>query len=202
MEDYKKYATTFEQVWAAMAKTDKQIAESNARMDRTDKQIAETTANIDKYFAELKETRKEVGGLSKSYGMHAETYFFESLKKTKKFGGITYDYVEDDVKNTILIPNGQRIDAQFDIVMSNGDSVAIIEVKSRVKQDDVKNLVHKKLADFKNLFLQYENYKFYLGIAGFTYENEAEEEALSSGVGILKISGENVEIVDDHLIVY
>ena len=213
MEDYKKYATTFEQVWAAMAKTDKQIAESNARMDRTDKKMAkdsakfekqmvEFAARMDKNLAELKETRKEVGGLSKSYGMHAESYFFQSLKKSKQFGGIIYDCVDNDIKSSLRLPNREMIDAQFDIVMSNGDCVAIIEIKNRVQKDDVKNLVNKKLNDFKNLFLQYSNYKIYLGIAGFAYDKNAEEEALNTGVGILKLSGDNVEILDEHLKVY
>ena len=219
-----KYAKSFAEVWAALdrsaarmeehsALTDKKIAEYVARMKEqsaltdqqiaeTNRKVAETTANIDKYIAELNETRKEVGGLGKSYGMHAESYFFESLKKSRIFGGITYDIVGNDFKSTLRMPDGERIDAQFDIVMSNGDSVAIIEVKSKVKQDDVKKLVNKKLGDFKKLFLQYSGYKFYLGVAGFSYDTNAEQEAIKNGVGILKLSGENVEIEDEHLLAY
>ena len=206
IKEIENYNQDFASVWAAMDRTEKQmaenakqIAESNARMD---KQIAETNASIKEFLESIKETRKEVKGLSKSYGMHAESYFFESLKKTKQFGGITFDYVDDDLKNTRLMPNGKRLDGQFDIVMENGDSIAIIEVKSRVEKIDVIELVNKKLSNFKNLFLQYTNYKIYLGIAGFAFEKSAEKEALKSGVGILKLSGENIEIQDKHLVVY
>jgi len=181
MKSIDKYAKTFEEVWAAM--------------DRTDEQIAELTASI-------KETRKEVGGLSKSYGMHAESYFFESLKRTKQFGGINYNYVGDDIKGTFSMPNGEVVDGQFDIVMHNGDSVVIIEVKSKVKREDVKDLVDRKVEFYKKMYPQYAGKKFHLGIAGFSYDKNAEEEAMKRGVGILKLVGENVEIQDKHLIVY
>ena len=213
IKEIENYNQDFASVWAAMDRTEKQmaenakqIAESNARMDKelaeTKKLVAESTANIDKYLAELKETRKEVGGISKSYGMHAESYFFESLKKSKQFGGIIYDFIDDDYKGSIKLPNGQIINGQFDIVMHNGDSLAIIEVKSKVEKIDVIDLINRKINDFKKIFPQYANDKFFLGIAGFAFEKSAEEEALSCGVGILKLSGENLEIQDEHLIVY
>ena len=184
-------------------------AEAHARLDRIEK-IIETTAiesaksrqEIEGLLQSLKETRKEVNGLGNSYGKHAESYFFESLKKSKQFGGIIYDFVDDDYKGSNKLPDGQVINGQFDIVMHNGDSLAIIEVKSKVQQNDVKDLVNRKINDFKKIFPQYANNKFFLGIAGFSFEKGAEDEALSSGVGILKLSGENVEIKDKHLIVY
>ena len=188
------------------AKFEKEKAEDRAKNAEWDakfeKQKAEDRAKMDEYYKELKETRKDVGGISKSYGMHAESYFFQSLKKTKQFGGIAYDFVDNDVCGALRLPNKETIDAQFDIVMTNGDSVAIIEIKSRVQKEDVKNLVNKKLDDFKNLFLKYANYKIYLGIAGFAYEKKAEKEALDNGVGILKLSGDNLEIIDEHLKAY
>ena len=213
MKEIENYNQDFASVWAAMDRTEKQmaenakqIAESNARLEKqmaeTDRRVDALTARIDKSYTEFIETRKEVGGLGKSYGMHAESYFFESLKKSKQFGGIIYDFVDDDYKGSIKLLDGQIINGQFDIVMHNGDSLAIIEVKSRVEKIDVIDLVNRKINDFKKIFPQYANNKFYLGIAGFAFEKSAEDEALSSGVGILKLSGENVEIQDDHLTIY
>ena len=195
LAEQKKHRTEIGDINKSSEEVKKQLAE-------TGKKVAETTANIDKYLAEVKESRKEIGGLGKSLGMFAESYFSESLKKSKQFGGITYDHVEDDLNNTILMPNGVRIDAQFDIVMTNGDSVAIIEVKSKVQKDDVKDLVGKKLDSFKKIYQQYANYKFYLGVAGLSFDKNAEQEAIKTGVAILKLSGENIEIQDNHLIVY
>ena len=241
MKNIENYKSDFATVWAAMertekqmAETDKQIAETNKQMaetnkqmaetdkqiaktskqmaetdtylkerfDKTDKQIAETTASIKEFLESIRETRKEVKGISKSYGMHAESYFFESLKKSKQFGGITYDFVDDGYKGSERMPNGELITGEFDIVMHNGDSIAIIEVKSRVKQDDVIYLVNRKIGDFKKIFPQHANNKFYLGVAGFSFDINAEKQAMSRGVGILKLSGENLEIQDKHLIVY
>ena len=217
------YAKDFETVWAAMDRTEKlfaetreQIAENGRQMAETRKQMAETRelfaetreqmAETDKKVKELtasiEATRKEIGGIGDSYGMHAESYFLESLRRGMKFGGITFDLVEDDIGKAFKLPNGEWQYAQFDIVMTNCDSIAIIEVKSKVKQDDVKGLVYRKVDHFKIIYPQYSNFKFYLGIAGFSYEKEAVKEALDRGVGILKLCGENVEIEDKHLRVY
>ena len=202
MKDIKDYKTTFEEVWAAFDESRVQLDETKKIIAEMGKRVDATTTNVDKFYAGLIETRKEIRGLGKSFGMYAETYFFESLKKSKKFGGITFDDVEDDVKNTILMPDKIRIDGQFDIVMTNGDSIAIIEVKSKVQKSDVKYLIEKKLGNFRKLYPHYADYKFYLGVAGFSYDTYAEEEALNHGVGILKITGDDIEIQDNHLIVY
>jgi len=209
MKNINDYAQDFATVWAAMDRTDKQIEETNKQLAETQKIVAETsrkvdetTENIKTYLADLKEARKDIGGISRSNGMHAESYFFESLKRSKQFGGITYDYVEDDYKTSKKMPNGKKIVGQYDIVMHNGDSVAIIEVKHKVKEEDVIDLVERKVDMFKLLFPEYANDKIYLGVAGFSYDKNAEQEAIDRGIGILKLVGENVEIEDKHLRIY
>ena len=195
MKSIDNYAKTFEEVWAAMDRADQQMEETKKIVAETSRKVAELTASI-------QETRKEVGGLGNSYGMYAESYFLESLKKTKKFGGISYKFVDDDLKNSIVLPNGERVVGQYDIVMHNGDIIVIIEVKSKVQKKDVIDLIERKLDEFKMLFPHYADKKFHLGVAGFSFDKNAEEEAMNRGVGILKLAGENVEIQDGHLIVY
>ena len=214
------YAKDFETVWAAMDRTEKLLAENGRQFEAYKKQMAKSSKKVDKLFAKTREqidktskkveeltasieaTRKEVGGIGDSYGMHAESYFYESLKNGMKFGGISFDLVEDDVKKSFKLPNGERLNAQFDIVMINCDTIAIIEVKSKVQKKDVWELVNRKLENYKTIHKHYANFKFYLGVAGFAYDKNAEESALENGVGMLKLCGENVEIEDKHLRVY
>ena len=185
---------------------DRMFEESNERLDRmfeeSKKLVDATTANIDKYLAEIKETRKEVGGIGNTYGKHAESYFFESLKKSKQFGGITYKHVVNNVKGTYTMQNETMIVDEFDIVMHNGDSIVIIEVKSKVEEEHVIDLINRKIGNYKLMSPQYAHKKFYLGVAGFFIKKDAEKEALKCGVGILTLSGDNLEIQDNHLRIY
>ena len=213
MKNINDYAQDFATVWAAMDRTEKQMAESSARVDKqlaetkkivaeTSRKVDATTANIDKYLAELKEARKDIGGISSSNGMYAESYFFESLKRSKQFGGINYNYVGQDLNGNYQLPNGKTVDDQYDIVMHNGDSVAIIEVKYKVKKEDVVDLTQRKIENYKKIFPQYADKKIYLGVAGFSFDKLAVKEAIIRGVGMLKLVGENLEIEDKHLRIY
>ena len=213
-----------QQMAESNARMEKQMAESNARMEkqnaeskaRMDEELSATNrvitamgervdalvATVDKSYAEFLETRKEVGKMGNSYGMYAESYFYESLKKTKQFGGITYKQVVNGTKGTLTLPDDTMIVDEFDIVMHDGDSIAIIEVKTKVQKEDVLDLINRKIGNYKLMSPQYAHKKFYLGVAGFFIKKDAEEEALKRGVGILKLSGENLEIQDGHLTIF
>ncbi|MCL1947774.1 MAG: hypothetical protein FWF51_11610, partial [Chitinivibrionia bacterium] len=88
------------------------------------------------------------------------------------------------------------------VVMYNGDTIALIEVKYKVRKDHIVDLTTDQIKIFKKLFPQYAKFNFYLGIAGLSFEDGIEKEALQQGIGILKPKGENVEIIDDNLKVY
>lgn len=55
---------------------------------------------------------------------------------------------------------------EFDIILINGTSVAIIEIKYKVRPNDIEKLF-KKMENFRILFPIYKNYKLYAGMAGF-----------------------------------
>jgi hypothetical protein len=108
-----------------------------------------------------------------------------------------------DAVNKNLSFSKKGIHDEFDIVMVNGDSVAIIEVKYKVTKDHLKTLIEKKLQSFKTLFPEYKDYKFYLGLAGLSFESKAfEKEVLNKGVAVLKAVGDHAEIFADNLKVY
>ena len=86
--------------------------------------------------------------------------------------------------------------------MFNGESIALIECKYKAHKSDVEKLINKKVDSFKKLFPVYANYKFYLGIASFSFYPELENFAKQNGVAILKQKGEVVEIEADNLKIY
>ena len=174
----------------SQAKTDEQMA-------RTDAKFAETEAQMKRTDATLERVGIRLGKIADNNGSNAEDYFYNSLLDKPELGGIGYDTI---VKN--FIPKSKCGQGEFDIVMYNGENIALIECKYKAHKSDVEKLITKQVESFKKLFPIYANHKFYLGIASFSFYPELEQFARENGVAILKQKGEVVEIVADNLKAY
>jgi hypothetical protein len=185
--DMKELSANLKEFGADMKELDAKLAsmaeDSKRRDDELRARIAAVTLNVN--------------GISDSNGMFAEEFFFNTLSKKKEFAGIHFDEVEDDVGNTQKQPGGKRLKDQFDILMTNAASAAIVEVKYRARKDDVGTLVGRKLKNFKILLPEYSGLKIYLGLAALAFEDDAVEEARKYGVGLLQQVGETVEYAAD-----
>jgi hypothetical protein len=181
------------------------LDELGARMEEGDRklraQIAETDALIAKTNAELKAriaaTNDTVNGIGKSNGMFAEDIYYRTLWRKKEFAGIHFNDVSNAFGGIKKLPDGTRLQDQFDIVMLNDASAAIVEAKYRARKEDVTTLVEKKVNNFKILFPDYKDLKIYLGLAALAFEDDVIEEARKYGIGLLQQVGETVEYATD-----
>ena len=206
-------------VWAMFAETDRKMQENARQMaenrQETDRQreedrryltenLAETrrilqdndralTEKFEKLGITVKDINSNVVGIGKSNGEYAEDYFYNSLKNKMEFAGVHFDDISTDFKLLRKTTDGRRIEDQFDIVMLNGEAVAIIEIKYKARKDDPKQIVNQKVSNFRFLFPDYAKLKIYLGLAAFTFEESAEKEAKELGIGLLRQVGETVE---------
>ena len=158
---------------------------------------AKTDAQMDRTDETLKRMGIHLGGISDNNGAYTEDYFYNSLVDNPILGGIKYDSI---AKNFQI--KSRRSQGEFDIVMFNGENVALIVCKYKAHEKDVEKLIHKKVDSFKDLFPIYAKHKFYLGIASFSFYPELEEYAQQNGVAILKQKGEVMEIEANNLKVY
>jgi len=166
------------------------LAELAVAQAKTEAQMARTDATLERMGIHL-------GGITDNNGSNTEDYFYNSLLDNPVFGGIKYDSIS---KNLEI--RSKRSQGEFDLVMFNGESIALIECKYKAHKSDVEKLINKKVDSFKKLFPVYANYKFYLGIASFSFYPELENFAKQNGVAILKQKGEVVEIEADNLKIY
>jgi len=182
---------------------DRLLKESGDKNDREIQKINLILADASKMVQEASETvkhlSKEMGGLSDNVGFHAEQYFQEILAKKLSFGRIKYDRMIPNL--TCWDKNGIPL-IEFDIVLMNGKSVAIIETKSRIHPKFVKTFVEKKLPKFREFFPEFSKSKTYLGIASFSFSQKVLEEAQKYGIGIIRQVGDSVEIDANNLKVY
>ena len=149
----------------------------------------ESTRKLDK-LGEL------YGNVGKNQGDVAEEFFLNSLLKDNHLGSVHFD----DVTTNMGRHRGQ-IQEEYDLVMTNGDAIGIVEVKYKAHENDLDKL-DRKMQNFKKLFPIYQNYKQYGAIASFHINDKAKREALNRGYFVLQRSGDLVHTESgEHLTV-
>ena len=136
------------------------------------------------------------GNIGQNQGDVAEEFFFNSLANDTHLGSIHFDDIEK---------NGHKrrgkTEEEYDIIMTNGEAVGIVEVKYKAHENDLDKL-DRKMQNFKKLFPIYQNYKQYGAIASFQINDSAKREALKRGYFVLQRSGDLVHTESsDHLTV-
>lgn len=144
---------------------------------------------------EIKEIRKEIGGITNQLGKESEQYFSELINQDPQFKKLfPFKNINENVKNKKKISENGNIDKknnfEFDIIVEgiNPRRILIIEVKRRFETKDLQNFMKKPIHQFINENPQYKNMKIHLGIAAYSYEKNAMENAKKKGVFVFKKS--------------
>ncbi len=174
---------------------DRQIKNLQAEQEKTDRQMKETDRK-------LKNLGINLSGISDSNGAFAEEIFYNSLEENMNFANVHFDSISKLFGGQIKTPDGTIIRDQFDIVMINDTSIALIEIKYKAQSDYPKKMVEKKIRNFKLLFPMYEKYNVYLGLGSLSFDDFVVKNAKELGVGLLKQSGNIIEYSTDWVRAY
>jgi len=181
----------------AVKRYEEEAKKRKEEVDEDTKRRVELKARMDYLDARISATNDTVNGIGKSNGMFAEDIYYRTLWRQKEFAGIHFDDVSNAFGGVKKLPDGRRLQDQFDIVMLNDVAAAIVESKYRARKDDVTTLVEKKVNNFKIMFPDYKDHKIYLGLAALAFEDDVVAEARKYGVGLLQQVGETVEYAAD-----
>ena len=206
MENMSAQATP-ESVWAALQESNRFLTEKIAELTKsqaelkesqaaTDRQIAETSREVAKTSRQIAKTDKLVGGISTNNGLFAEEYFYNSLRKGEKI--LLGEKFDKLIKSEIMEDENKKTKGELDIILINGKSVAIIEVKYRVREkavEKVKNMVKR----FREKFPVFHKHQVYLGLASLVFDANVEEDCIDNGIAVIKQVGDNVVIYDENL---
>jgi len=201
MEEWRE---RLDRIEALMAENVKGIVQSREEHDRRMAQhekemseLREQQKKNDEYLTKkLDRLNETVNGVSNNIGNHAEQYFQDVFSRKKELGGEKYDKLIRNLKAE------SKESCEFDIFLVNGRSVAIIEVKNRIHPNFVETVANDKVSQFRKYFPEYKDYKLYLGIAGFSFDDSVIKEAKKRGIGIIRQVGDAVEIDDKNLKAY
>ena len=188
--------TMFDRVSDELARSATEFDRRSADFDRQLKQSREDfdRRSVD-FDRRMKKLSEQIGGMSNNHGLFAEEYFMNAFEHGKKtFFGEKFDRCKKNVP-------GLRYEDEYDIVMLNGQSVGIVEVKYWVHDKDISQLI-TKVNSFKINFPEYHHHRFYLALASLVFANKVENDCIEQGIAVIKQVGDTVVINDENLKVF
>ncbi len=208
--------TTAEDVWqllaelvAAQKATDLQLQATDRQLQETDRQLntlgqtvrQEISANnqqIEALRQEVKSTNQavkmmsqELGKLGGKWGRFVENIVAPACETIFLKRGIPVHQVSQRVKKRL---GGQLL--EINILVTNENHVLVVEVKSSLSVDDIKDLVDD-LQQFRHFFPEYAHKQLYGAVAGIEIEEGADKYAYRQGFFVLAQTGETVAILNN-----
>ena len=183
---------------AAQSKADleKSIAESRARFEQS---MAESRAEFDRRAAEAEkrlakaesiaaQASQTVNNLGSRWGRFVENLVAPAALRLFQEQGMAVQEVYQRVRSA----RGKR-NLEIDILVVDDDVAVVIEVKSRLTQDSVRQVL-SCLEQFKAAFPHYTSYRLYGAVAAIEIDKDVDTYAHNQGLYVIQQSGDSVEI--------
>jgi len=202
---------TVDDIWKLFEETNRQFREQSAETDRklreqsaeTDRKIQETAAEVRETAAQMREqhaeTERVVREVSRKVGDHGGRWgdFVEGLvapacENLFAERGIPIHTVSRQVKSKL--PGGRHM--EIDMLVVNTDAVALVEVKSTLTVEDVRDHL-ARLAEFKDFFPVYADRRVFGAVAGIVISENADRFAMNNGLFVMVQSGESMRTANE-----
>jgi hypothetical protein len=179
---------TFESVWAILdrvSKKQEELAESQKETDRIFKE------NAKKQEERSDRLDKQLGKLGNRIGEIVEHLVAPDLRKKFEELGLTFPQASPnadvrDYKNNIFL--------EIDVLLQNGDKALLVEVKTTLTIEDVKDHI-KRLEKMRTYADLHGDKRTFLGaVAGVVMTLTVKEYALGQGFYVIEPSGETFNI--------
>ncbi len=205
-----KSKETDEQLSKLFKETDRQFKETDKKFEEMSKERAEQSKETDRQIKEslrsfeekLKEgfdrtqkivdqTTMAVNNLTGKWGNFVVGLVLPATERLFKERGIEVTQIAQSVKS-----RKKGFEMEIDILAANGEYVVLIEVKSTLKVDDVKEHI-ERLDKFKPAFPAYRDKKIVGAVAGIVIESGVDRFAYKNGLFVIAQSGDTVKFLND-----
>lgn len=174
-ESLERSQTAFEQ----------RMAESKAEADR---RAAEAEERLAKTEAIAAQANQAVSNLSSRWGRFVENTVAPSVLRLFQAKGIAVQEVYQRVRSARANRN-----LEVDIFAVDDDVAVIVEVKSRLTQNDIRQVLNT-LSLFKEAFPHYAAYRIYGAVAAIEIDRDVDTYAYNQGLFVIVQAGDRVEI--------
>ena len=164
---------------------DRRMAESKAEADR---RAAEAEVRLARAEAIAAQANQAVNSLSSRWGRFVENLVAPAALRLFQDQGIAVQELYQRVRSA----RGER-HLEVDILAVDDDVAVVIEVKSRLTQENVRRCL-QNLEQFKTAFPHYATYQLYGAVAAIEIDGDVDTYAYKQGLFVIQQSGDSVEI--------
>jgi predicted RNase H-like nuclease (RuvC/YqgF family) len=194
-ESDRRLKETMAETERQMKESDRRLKESQAETDRqmkeTDRQMKETDRQMKETDRKLQEASRMVGDLGNKFGKLAEHLVVPNLME--KFNALGYEFTRTCRNIKILGPDKKRL-TEIDILLENGDSVIVVEVKSEFTDAYVSQHV-ERMEKLRRYWDAHNDKRKLIGaVAGAIMEDSVKVPALAAGFYVIVQSGDTLKI--------
>ena len=172
--------------------TERRFQETERRIQETDRQSQETSRQMKQTDRNVKEMTTAIGRLRNRLGEFVEEMVRPAAVRLFQARGIAVHQVFQRVQ--VERDNDAM---EVDLLVVNGTDAILIEVKSELKTDDVRDHL-SRLARFKKLCPQYKGFRVMGAVAAMVVPEETARHAYRQGLFVLGQSGDTVTIRNDE----
>ncbi|MBF0180446.1 MAG: DUF3782 domain-containing protein [Magnetococcales bacterium] len=219
---------TYESVWEMFQETSRQFQESKRQIEETSRQFQEMVredrerrAELDRKFQETDQKFQETARLSReteSFVKEVARQMRETDRKLDRLGSRLGEFVEGMVAptcETLFAARGipvhkvsRRVVAkrpggrimEIDLFVVNSEVVSLVEVKSKLTVDDVREHVDR-MGDFKEFFPEYADKRAIGAVAGMVIDENVRLFAMRQGLFVIEQAGDTVRFANDEAFV-
>ena len=179
--------------WKAemMAAREAEAAERRAWVAEQERLLAISKKEADEGF---KQMRQELGSHGASHGEFVESLFVNLGDKfNSKFG---FHFPKEARGVVAFLDENRRVIAEVDRLLENGDAVLAVEVKAKLRLDDVDDHLKRLGVVYEYNKKHNDNRRVLGAIAGGVVKDSILNYAHKKGLYVLVLNGENVSIAD------
>jgi hypothetical protein len=158
---------------------------------RRDAESQKTEREIREVNKQIKEVSKQIGNLGGKWGRFVENMVAPACETLFLKRGIPVHQVSQRVKRRL---DGQTL--EIDVLVINEDHVLVVEVKSSLGVDNIKELM-EDLSQFRLFFPEYAQKQLHGAVAGIEIEEGADKYAYRQGLFVLAQAGEAIAILNN-----
>jgi len=186
-----------ELIYKGFKETDERLAQHRREIDerleeerqKTERQWRKTDKRIEQIH---KQFGKELNGVTESLSRFSEQTVLAATKRLFSKRGIQLNPLYANFEGHL---NGEKMET--DVIGLGPECAVLIEVKLRLRQDDVEEFLDKKLPRFFEFFPYFRRPILYGGVAGMSIDKGVDRFAYKRGLFVIAQTGDNLRILND-----
>jgi len=166
----------FDKIWNLFLETDSKFKETDKKFQETDRQ--------------MKNLMKKMSESESRWGRFVESLVEGDLINLLRKAKIKIDFLAQRVHG---IYNKRKF--EFDIIAHNTEDIVVVEVKTTLSPQDVRDFIDK-MKNFRNILVKWSESRIYAAVAYISVEGSADVMAEKLGLFVIKATGDSSRIIN------